>query len=120
MFFFFFFFKQKTAYEMVSCDWSSDVCSSDLMVGRADLDVIKSQFFTKNRNTLLSDDADLDALLLKVASEPDPDKRIAASQAVQDYLAEQAYVIPFFEEPQVYGTAPYVHGAEYESVGRPL
>src|SRR5213593_278519 len=26
----FFFFKQKTAYEMVSCDWSSDVCSSDL------------------------------------------------------------------------------------------
>src|SRR5213593_896231 len=25
-----FFFKQKTAYEMVSCDWSSDVCSSDL------------------------------------------------------------------------------------------
>ena len=28
--FFFFFFKQKTAYEIVSRDWSSDVCSSDL------------------------------------------------------------------------------------------
>src|SRR5262249_58965957 len=28
--FVFFFFKQKTAYEMVS-DWSSDVCSSDLV-----------------------------------------------------------------------------------------
>src|SRR6187455_369241 len=27
---FFFFFKQKTAYEMVMSDWSSDVCSSDL------------------------------------------------------------------------------------------
>src|SRR3546814_3278556 len=26
----FFFFKQKTAYEMRSSDWSSDVCSSDL------------------------------------------------------------------------------------------
>src|SRR5213076_3547990 len=25
-----FFFKQKTAYEMVGSDWSSDVCSSDL------------------------------------------------------------------------------------------
>src|SRR5881398_2330417 len=25
----FFFFKQKTAYEMLSGDWSSDVCSSD-------------------------------------------------------------------------------------------
>src|SRR5881396_2115691 len=28
---FFFFFKQKTAYEMVRSDWSSDVCSSDLV-----------------------------------------------------------------------------------------
>ena len=27
---FFFFFKQKTAYEILTCDWSSDVCSSDL------------------------------------------------------------------------------------------
>ena len=30
-FFFFFFFKQKTAYEILTCDWSSDVCSSDLL-----------------------------------------------------------------------------------------
>ena len=29
-FFGFFFFKQKTAYEIRNCDWSSDVCSSDL------------------------------------------------------------------------------------------
>src|SRR3546814_1161659 len=40
----FFFFKQKTAYEMRISDWSSDVCSSDLLVelepvqrGQADL-----------------------------------------------------------------------------------
>src|SRR3546814_7907884 len=40
----FFFFKQKTAYEMRISDWSSDVCSSDLlelfdlieMIGRDD------------------------------------------------------------------------------------
>src|SRR6187200_1687639 len=35
----FFFFKQKTAYEFVSGDWSSDVCSSDLSpitIGRAE------------------------------------------------------------------------------------
>src|SRR3546814_2570671 len=31
---FFFFFKQKTAYEMRISDWSSDVCSSDLIVYR--------------------------------------------------------------------------------------
>src|SRR5213596_4199868 len=30
MFMVFFFFKQKTAYEIRPCDWSSDVCSSDL------------------------------------------------------------------------------------------
>src|SRR3546814_15261111 len=31
IFFVFFFFKQKTAYEMRISDWSSDVCSSDLL-----------------------------------------------------------------------------------------
>src|SRR3546814_4374581 len=34
---FFFFFKQKTAYEMRISDWSSDVCSSDLLVRELDL-----------------------------------------------------------------------------------
>src|ERR1044072_9494181 len=27
----YFFFKKKTAYEIYQCDWSSDVCSSDLV-----------------------------------------------------------------------------------------
>src|SRR3546814_21098207 len=31
----FFFFKQKTAYEMRISDWSSDVCSSDLLYAGA-------------------------------------------------------------------------------------
>src|SRR3546814_4634264 len=31
MFLFIFFFKQKTAYELRISDWSSDVCSSDLV-----------------------------------------------------------------------------------------
>src|SRR3546814_10475725 len=30
-----FLFKQKTAYEMRISDWSSDVCSSDLLIGRS-------------------------------------------------------------------------------------
>ena len=33
---FFFFFKQKTAYEIKECDWSSDVCSSDLFLASPD------------------------------------------------------------------------------------
>ena len=32
IYFIFFFFKQKTAYEIGTGDWSSDVCSSDLAV----------------------------------------------------------------------------------------
>src|SRR3546814_13208458 len=35
----FFFFKQKTAYEMRISDWSSDVCSSDLL-RRGKLDIL--------------------------------------------------------------------------------
>src|SRR3546814_13045730 len=36
----FFFFKQKTAYEMRISDWSSDVCSSDLLVARDVAEVV--------------------------------------------------------------------------------
>src|SRR3546814_4520594 len=35
----FFFFKQKTAYEMRISDWSSDVCSSDLVAAQPGLDL---------------------------------------------------------------------------------
>src|SRR3546814_18724648 len=37
---FVFFFKQKTAYEMRISDWSSDVCSSDLLVALDREDVV--------------------------------------------------------------------------------
>ena len=40
--FFFFFFKQKTAYEILTCDWSSDVCSSDLLKMSANMDEVRS------------------------------------------------------------------------------
>src|SRR6056297_2570368 len=41
LFVFFFFFKQKTAYELLRSDWSSDVCSSDLR--EAELAMLKAQ-----------------------------------------------------------------------------
>ena len=34
------FFKQKTAYEIDHCDWSSDVCSSDLEKGKAEDEMV--------------------------------------------------------------------------------
>ena len=43
---YFFFFKQKTAYEIYQCDWSSDVCSSDLedvLLGKTDERLLERQ-----------------------------------------------------------------------------
>src|SRR3546814_6931301 len=37
----FFFFKQKTAYEMRISDWSSDVCSSDLLLQEIFLSAVR-------------------------------------------------------------------------------
>jgi peptide/nickel transport system substrate-binding protein len=100
------------------------------MVGRADPDVIKSNFYPKNRDALLqkgglSDkvqsfvDADLNALLEKIASEPNAEKRLGLAGDAQRYLLEQAYVIPIFEEPQVFAGAPYVHDVSFDAVARP-
>ena len=98
-------------------------------VGRADPDVIKSQFYPLNRDALLQKgglnakaaftDAKLNGFLENVASGTDSAQRQAASKAAQEYLLDQAYVIPIFEEPQVFAGAPYVHGIAFESVGRP-
>src|SRR3546814_9083270 len=58
----FFFFKQKTAYEMRSSDWSSDVCSSDLQRYRND-----SPDWLEGRYLLpLPEDAAVDALKLRI------------------------------------------------------
>ena len=40
-----FFFKQKTAYEIGPCDWSSDVCSSDLMIRRPPRSTLDHKLF---------------------------------------------------------------------------
>lgn len=97
------------------------------IVGRSDYDVIKSQFHGDNRNTLLNLDVDtqtvgdpqLEELLETVASTPDEPGRIAASQAAQRYILEEAYYLPLFEESQIYGVQNGVTGFETESIGRP-
>lgn len=100
------------------------------MVGRADPDVIKSNFFPTNRDALLqkggsSDkvqsfvDDELNALLVAVASEPDREKRLALTGDAQRLLLAKAYVIPIFEEPQVFAAAPYLNGLSFDAVARP-
>ena len=64
-------------------------------------------------------DATLEELLQRVVSTPDVSGRAAASKAVQDYVTDQAYILPLFEEPQVYALAPHVNGFDTEAVARP-
>lgn len=99
------------------------------MVGRADPDVIKSAYYPKNRDWLLqkggsSDKASfvddkLNGLLEALAAETDREKRLAIAGDIQNYVLDQVYTIPFFEEPQAFATAPYVHDLQFEAVGRP-
>ena len=100
------------------------------MVGRADADVLKSLFYPKNRDALLqkgglSDkvvsfvDSDLNHRLEEISAETDPQKRNDKLIETTDYILDQAYAIPIFEEPQVYGGSPKVKGVGFESVGRP-
>ena len=100
------------------------------MVGRADPDVIKSQYYPKNRDVLRqkggpSDkvksfvDDKLNGLLEALSSEPNREKRLQIAGEVQSYVLDQAYAIPIFEEPQAYAGAPYLQGVDFEAVGRP-
>ena len=47
----FFFFKQKTAYEIIAGDWSSDVCSSDLLaLLRSSISIPKLLYLLRTSN----------------------------------------------------------------------
>jgi len=99
-------------------------------VGRADPDVIKSEFYPTNRDALLQagglssktktfKDDKLNALLVDISAEVDPQKRLTLAGEAQRYILDQAYDIPIFEEPQVFAGAPYLHDVAFEAVGRP-
>ncbi|WP_165241613.1 TIGR04028 family ABC transporter substrate-binding protein [Corynebacterium lizhenjunii] len=96
------------------------------MVGRADYDVITSHYGIASRDSFLNQDADgnpidahLQELLDAVTSTPDESGRRAAVEAVQDYVTQQAYTLPLFEEPVVYAVSSRVKGFSPESVARP-
>lgn len=100
------------------------------MVGRADPDVVKSQYYPTLRNVLLQkggtsdkvkgfSDEKLNAILDEIASQPDHEKRLKAVGEAQAYVLDQAYAVPIFEEPQAFAGAPYVKGVAFEAVGRP-
>src|SRR3546814_7436523 len=69
----FFFFKQKTAYEMRISDWSSDVCSSDL-IDLAQFRLWYEQAGTPHVRALLSHDPATQCvtLMLEQSAPPTP------------------------------------------------
>ena len=87
------------------------------MVGRADPDVIKSQYYPTNRNVLLqkggvstrsrsSSTTSSTRCWRRSPPRPTSAKRIAMVGEVQNYVIDQAYAIPIFEEPQAFAASP--------------
>lgn len=96
------------------------------MVGRASLDVLPNWVDGQGRNSLLNrakdgslGDSELQQRVEEFFSLSDPGARAWAVGELQDYLSERAYMLPIFEEPQVYGVSPRVEGMSTEAIGRP-
>ncbi|MBK4141369.1 TIGR04028 family ABC transporter substrate-binding protein [Corynebacterium macginleyi] len=97
------------------------------MVGRANVDTLATWINGKGRNSFLNYDEGTDSYgdpkLQDLVEEhfflKGEKERLEMSGRMQDYLSEQAYILPLFEEPQVYGFQPYVEGLTTEAIGRP-
>ena len=87
MLFFFFFFKQKTAYEIYQCDWSSDVCSSDLLLGYTnelnEINRLISQF-----NSFLSTLHNLNEFEIRATGENFINESIALLKKIDEILTK--------------------------------
>src|SRR3546814_12455043 len=77
----FFFFKQKTAYEMRISDWSSDVCSSDLLTDDLN-DILQPFHWEAWKAALFSDHPD---------GWPDDDEQDAICQRVDSMAVGEHY-----------------------------
>ena len=97
------------------------------MTGRANVDTLATWLDGTGRNSFLNYDEKTDSFgdeklqklvedYFNLSSEKD---RLAMTGRMQDYLSEQAYILPMFEEPQVYGFQPYIEGFSTEAIGRP-
>ena len=97
------------------------------MTGRANVDTLATWLDGNGRNSFLNYDAETDsygderlqALVDDYFQLTSEKQRLAKAAEMQDYLAEQAYILPLFEEPQVYGAQPHVDGFTTEAIGRP-
>src|SRR3546814_18442386 len=91
-----FFFKQKTAYEMRISDWSSDVCSSDLMKRRNVLDGVNVERVVFNEITK------------KAVVEAFQHPRSLNQELIDAYMARRAldYLVGFTLSPVLWRKLP--------------
>src|SRR3546814_7246929 len=78
-----FFFKQKTAYEMRSSDWSSDVCSSDLQ--HAELAQHAFALATAHADHLFAVDLDAARVRRQQAQDAFQHHRLAGARPADDH-----------------------------------
>ena len=97
-----FFFKQKTAYEIKECDWSSDVCSSDLGFKQWGYDLARDEFGAKEIDTgpwcsfknpktgkeIVIKDVIADAFLQQILLRPEDYAVIATLNLNGDYISD--------------------------------
>ncbi|MGQ4615515.1 ABC transporter substrate-binding protein [Nocardia sp. R7R-8] len=87
---------------------------------RAEADVLRTAFDSTAQNEFFAPvpDQTLDNLVRAQAFEFDPAARAKAVQAIEDRVFGEGYAIPLYDETQVFGLAPTVHGFSTESTAR--
>ncbi len=87
---------------------------------RAEPDVLRTGFDSSAANELdeTTPDQKLNDLVRAQAFEFDPAARAKDVRAIEDYVFSQGYVIPLYDETQVFGLASSVHGFATESTAR--
>ncbi|MFC4069498.1 ABC transporter substrate-binding protein [Actinoplanes subglobosus] len=108
--------KEAAAAKGTDDDWAFEQGQTST----AEANVLRVSLGAARYNALrfLSPDPTLESLLDAQAVSFDPAERKAAIQKVEDRIFEQAYLIPLYDETQVFGLAPSVHGFATESTGR--
>jgi peptide/nickel transport system substrate-binding protein len=110
-----------TAQEAAAAEGTDDTWTFEQgQTSTADANVLRVSLGAKRYNALRfqAPDATLESLLNEQAVSFEPAQRKAAVQKVENRIFEQAYIIPLYDETQVFGLAPQVHGFATESTAR--
>ncbi|MFD1815282.1 ABC transporter substrate-binding protein [Rhodococcus gannanensis] len=86
----------------------------------AEPSVLRTSYGTDRQNVTknVAPDRTLDELLAAQSSAFDPAERKNAIQAIEDRIFSEGYSIPLYDETQVFGLAPNIHGFTTESTAR--